>query len=103
MRGEGHEKLHTWFGLSYASFLVLPRSFMNEMPDEWQSKMADLLSEYDQTFKPVDEIDSVIVSARKDNKFTQIPDWILNYRRPNRERINSVKYSINQDGSSDKI
>lgn len=95
MELKGHDKLHSWFGLSYASFLVLPRSFMNEMPDEWQGKMADLLNEYDQTFKCVEEIDSVFVCARKDNKFTKIPEWVVNYRRPDREKINSVKFEIN--------
>lgn len=87
----GKEKLWSWFGLSYASFLVLPRSFMQEMPDEWQSKMADLLNEYDETFKCVDDVDSVIVSARKNNRFTKIPDWILNYRRPNKQKIQSMR------------
>lgn len=97
MTGQGYNKLHSWFGLSYASFLVLPRSFMQEMPDEWQCKMAELLGEYDSTFKSVEEIDSVLVSARKDNKFTKIPEWVTNYRRPNRERINSVKFSVNTE------
>lgn len=95
MELSGHDKLHGWFGLSYASFLVLPRSFMNEMPDEWQGKMAELLEEYDRTFGCVDEIDSVFVNARKWNRITKIPEWITNYRRPNREKINSVKFSIN--------
>ena len=89
----GKDDLHLWFGLSYASFLVLPRSFMQEMPDEWQGKMAELLNEYGQTFKCVEEIDSVFVSARKGNKFASIPEWVTNYRRPNREVINSYKYN----------
>lgn len=83
----GYNRLWDWFGLSRASFLVLPRSFMHEMPDEWQSKMADLLEEYDSKVKDVDCIDSVYVQAKKDNKFTKIPDWILNYRRPNVDKI----------------
>lgn len=95
-RGNGYQRLWGWFSLSYASFLVLPRSFMHEMPDEWQNKMAELLEEYEQRVKHVEEIDSVYVQARKDRKFTKIPDWILNYRRPNRDKI---KQYVN-DGES---
>lgn len=29
--------LACWFGLSYASFLVLPRVLMQDMPPEWQA------------------------------------------------------------------
>jgi len=46
---KGYDKLWSWFGLSYASFLTLPRVMMHEMPDEWQGKMADLLEEWDST------------------------------------------------------
>lgn len=86
-RGKGYERLWGWFGLSRASFLVLPRSFMHEMPDEWQSKMAELLDEYEERTKNVECIDKVYVQARKDRKFTKIPDWILNYRHPDRNKI----------------
>src|SRR5690606_33683217 len=31
---QGRERLWTWFSLSYASFLVLPRAGMHQMPDD---------------------------------------------------------------------
>lgn len=43
--GPGADRLHTWWELSYASYLVLPRSLMQSMPDEWQDRMAALLEE----------------------------------------------------------
>ena len=90
-RGEGYEKLWAWFGLSRASFLVLPRSFMHQMPDDWQNKMADLLNEYDETFKDVDCVDEVYVSAKKGGMFAEIPNWIKNYRHPDIKKIESMK------------
>ncbi|MEA2935040.1 MAG: hypothetical protein QOD74_1686, partial [Variibacter sp.] len=35
----GWEALSRWFGLSRASFAVLPRVLMQQMPDEWQGRM----------------------------------------------------------------
>jgi hypothetical protein len=32
----GREKLWDWFGLSYASWLTLPRVLMHEIPNEWR-------------------------------------------------------------------
>lgn len=91
-RGEGYSDLWDWFGLSYASFLVIPRVLMHEMPDEWQGKMAELLLEYDETFDQSKVgVDSVYVSARKDNKFASIPDWLKNYRHPNHFLIKSIR------------
>lgn len=37
--------IHEFFGLSYASYLVLPRTFLQSMPPDWQSRLIDLLNE----------------------------------------------------------
>lgn len=41
------EAIHGWFGLSYASWLCLPRTLLQSMPVEWQSRFVALLREYD--------------------------------------------------------
>lgn len=41
--------IHTYFGLSYAHYLVLPRSVLQSMPEEWQHKFVELLEELDET------------------------------------------------------
>ncbi len=46
--GRGHDALHTWFELSYAKYLTVPRSALQSMPDKWQGRMAALLSELDE-------------------------------------------------------
>ena len=86
----GYDRLWDWFSLSYASFLTLPRSMMHEMPEEWQWKMAALLEEWDNTWDS-QALPEPSVTAKKDDKFTKWPDWLLNYRRPNREEINKLR------------
>lgn len=85
-------ELWTWFGLSYASFLVLPRVLMHEMSIEWQDKMAALLHEYDETFDTSPVCHSVIVSAKdKNNRFMKMLEYILNYRHPERDEITKLR------------
>jgi hypothetical protein len=83
----GHDRLWHWFGLSRASFLVLPRSFMHQMPDEWQWQMAKLLEEACATF-PVDVAESITVQRKMDNRFAKWPEYVLNYRHPQVDAIN---------------
>ena len=72
---EGYERLWRWFGLSRASWLTIPRVLMHEMSDEWQEKMAQLLEEYDRTWKMDLDVDSY-VQLRKDGKFIKTPGCI---------------------------
>lgn len=88
--GEGHQRLWGWFGLTYASFLTLPRVLMHEMPDEWQDKMAALLEEYDAAFPNRPDI-GTSVTARRGNKFVPMPEWAKNYRRPDFEAIAELR------------
>lgn len=39
------EPVHEFFGLTYASYLVVPRSVLQSMPPEWQEKLVSLLKE----------------------------------------------------------
>jgi hypothetical protein len=87
----GYERLWLWFGITHASWLTMPRILMHEMPDEWQRKMADLLDEWDDTWYFSDEIPEPYVSAKKGNKFTRWPDWLLCYQHPNINAVNSLR------------
>jgi hypothetical protein len=42
---ESSEPIHNWFELTYANYLVLPRSFLQSMPVEWQQKFVALLEQ----------------------------------------------------------
>jgi hypothetical protein len=87
---EGHDALWDWFGLSYASYLVLPRVLMHEMPDDWQERMAALLHEYDHAF-PNQPALGTQVRITKDGKMIRTPEWILEYWHPDHDTINAMK------------
>ena len=89
---EGYEALWGACGLSYASWLVMPRAFMHAMPDEWQGTMARLIEEFWSTFDPWGEAD-VIVSLKRDGKFVSLQDWSSRqfYRHPNQSVIDSFR------------
>jgi hypothetical protein len=48
------DPMHGWFGLTYASYLVLPRVGLVSMPYNWQKRMAKLLEEMREAFYPDD-------------------------------------------------
>jgi hypothetical protein len=41
--------MHGWFSLSYASYLVVPRSVIQSMPVEWQERCVALLEELNES------------------------------------------------------
>ena len=84
--------IHDWFGLSYASFLVLPRVLMESMSHEWQTKMSDLLKEYDNEFPGIDpEVGGTRVQCIKDNRLVETPERVVNYRRPDVDWVESMR------------
>lgn len=86
----GHSRLWGWFSMSYASFVVLPRILMHEMPDDWQKRMAILLEEFNGAF-PNDPIDECRVQCVRDGKLSKWPDWLLNYRYPDRAEVEKCR------------
>lgn len=87
----GRERLSLWFGLSYAPFAVLPRVLMQAMPDDWQERIAKLLEEADEAFPNTPLVDYYVTAKREDGKYTKLPNWLLNYRRANWDRINECR------------
>lgn len=85
------DKLWAWFGLSYASFLVLPRVLMHQMPIDWQDKMADLLDQYDNSFPNKPDI-GTRVQCTVDGKLSKFPSWVLDYRHPKAEEIEKLRH-----------
>lgn len=81
------EALQTWFGLSYASFLVIPRVAMQQMPSEWQDKMAALLHQYDETINTsaFDVKGCRVQCLDANGKLMKTPDDLINYRHPSPE------------------
>lgn len=72
--------IHDWFELTYANYLVLPRSMLQSMPEEWQEKMVTLIKEMERSF-PHLECPIYDVRARDHNTGRYIPDPIPHYNR----------------------
>jgi len=87
---DGHHKLSCWFGLSYASFLTMPRVLMEAMPDEWQGKMADLLDEADEEFYNFPGF-KYRVQRVEGNRLASFPSWLLNYRHPDYKKLDEFR------------
>lgn len=49
--------IHTWFGLSYSNYLVLHRSLLQSMPEEWQHRFVRMLGELSEAFAHVEQAD----------------------------------------------
>ena len=89
----GYYALWLWFGLDRASWLTLPRVMMHEMPDDWQLRMAQLMGEWDATWDS-SAMPSPYVSAKRGGKFTRWPEWLLNYRRPQRDEVERLRSNV---------
>lgn len=100
MNSHNRKDLHLCFGLSRASFLVLPRVAMQEMPNEWKEKMAELLNEYDETINmSAFGVHSCFVTVKdRDNKFMKMPEELINYRHPSQETVLAL---LDKDGDHD--
>lgn len=82
--------LQSWFGLSYASWLTMPRVLMEAMPAEWQRQITPLLWQYSEAWD-TSHMAEPYVLARNGNKFTSWPEWLLNYRHPDAAQIAAVR------------
>lgn len=71
------EAVHGWFGLSYCNYLVLHRTILQSMPDEWQERFVACLHELGEAARdlPVPDRYDVRVLARE-------PEWISHEECP---------------------
>ena len=70
-----------WFELSYSSYLVLPRSLLCGMDEEWQTKMIELLEQMRENYDTSQIEDGYHVTLRgSGGKFKKDP--LCNYRHP---------------------
>lgn len=81
--------LQAYFGLTYASWLTLPRVLMEAMPKEWQASMAVLLHDYDDAIKNPPDLGAT-VRVTLNGKMVATPEWLINYRHPDRATIAQV-------------
>ena len=81
--------IHEWFELSYASYLVLPRTLLQSMPQEWQERLIVLLGELGAAFPELLCSDVTYdVRTKRDGKV--VPDPLGDYER-GRRRIEPAR------------
>lgn len=77
-----YDPIHDWFGLTYASYLVVPRSILQSMSARWQQRLVVLLRELAALYGPYLS-DSYMVQLRgKDGRFVE--DAMADYQRGRR-------------------
>lgn len=74
-----HEAIHTWFNLTYANYLVMPRSVLQSMPNPWQRLFALLLDQADQRFGGLPWPHYTVQARDGSGRFTKDP--IPHYNR----------------------
>lgn len=87
----GKDRLWLWFGLSRSSWLTMPRVMMHQMPDHWQSRMADLCEEWDEHWDSSDMPSPRVIAVDNNGRFTKWPAQLLDYRHPCRGIIDRMR------------
>lgn len=76
--------VHGMFSCSYANYLVLPRSVLQDAPVEWQKKFTDVMEEL---WDSADWPNQKYTVTARDKRGRFAPDPLSNYRYPDRSLI----------------
>lgn len=60
--------IHEWFSLTYANYLILPRSVLQSMPLEWQDRFVSCLRELDRAFGHLDWPDYDVRALKRERE-----------------------------------
>ena len=84
--------ISNFFGLSYASWLVVPRITMEHMSADWQEKMYNLLDELHNEFPNWDEeMGDIIVTHKVKGQFAKLPSSVCQYRYPDKDFLQRAR------------
>jgi hypothetical protein len=81
------EYIHEWFGLSYASYLTVPRSILQSMPVKWQNRFVKCLNELDEAVGGLPERPEQYWVKLRDSKGRFVKDSLMDYERGRRRVI----------------
>lgn len=84
------ETVHTWFELSYAQYLTVPRSILEAMPGEWQERFVQCLEELDEAYDWRPSEGRYWVRL-KDDRGRYCTDPLQECRRPKRDYIEGLR------------
>lgn len=77
---EGPEPIHTWFNLTYANYLVLPRAILQSMPEDWQRRFVRCLEDLERQYGELEWPHAYRVNA-VDSRGKYVKDPIPHYDR----------------------
>lgn len=66
--------VHTWFGLSYSNYQVLPRTLMQSMPVQWQERMVACLEELHAAFAHIEQPDTYQVQPARECEYGDLSE-----------------------------
>lgn len=93
----GVSPVHTWFELSYAQYLTVPRSVLQSMPLEWQVRFAACLDELDEEIEWRPKKGRYWVSLKND-KGRFVRDPLADYERGRRRVALRELAGVAKDG-----
>ncbi|MFF3928195.1 hypothetical protein [Streptomyces hirsutus] len=68
------DAIHKHFGLTYANYLVLPRTLLQSMPDAWQTRFVALLDEMTEAFEHVPQAEAYKVEAAEEHTVSEMTE-----------------------------
>jgi hypothetical protein len=69
--------VHTYFGLTYANYLVIPRTLMQSMPIGWQERMTACLDELHEAFQHIEQAEVYEVVPGVERTVSELSDTEL--------------------------
>jgi len=66
--------IHTAFGLSYSNYLVMPRTLLQSMPEQWQHDFVTLIDQFNDAFAHVEQAECYIVTAANECTYSDLTD-----------------------------
>lgn len=72
--GTRQKDIHTSFGLSYANYLVLPRTLLQSMPAAWQHQFVTLVDELHAAFRHVQQAECYDVIPGVEREIGELTD-----------------------------
>jgi hypothetical protein len=95
------EPIHTWFELSYAQYLTIPRSVLQSMPTQWQQRFVDCLNQLDESIDWRPKSGRYWVKLKNGNG-QYVTDPLMDYER-GRRKIPLMATPTEQPGIEEEL
>lgn len=86
------EPIHEWFGLSYCSYLVLPRSILQSLPVDLQKRLINIMDEIE-TIGYECPLEGEYFVQLRDSKGRFMEDYFRDYERGRRKVFPNISVS----------